>query len=116
MGYLRHKTLVVNGWDAARVLKAHAAATVIFNRDGYGALVSGLVQHAVNAGGAFFIAPDGSKEGWEDSDKVDTALASYIGWLKSDKATDLFLNWALIEIGGDDRQYGVIQHAEYGDD
>lgn len=79
MGYIRNETIVVSGWEAERVLRAHAAASAIFDERGMGRLVSGLTQHITNGGAAFFIAPDGSKEGWEASSGATTRnLASLI--------------------------------------
>ncbi len=107
MGHIRNECIVVSGWSAERVLKAHEAATSIFNPRGMGGLVGGLTQHAINGGAAFLIAPDGSKEGWADSDKGETARNEFIEFLREEKS--LYLEWALILIGGDDGEYRVLQ-------
>lgn len=52
----------------------------------------------VNHYASFFIAPDGSKEGWETSNKFDGFRNEFIQHLKSEKRCD----WALISFGGDD--------------
>jgi hypothetical protein len=109
MGYLRHECIVVSGWDSDRVAKAHAAACGIFNERSMGSLVGGLIQHIANGGAAFMISPDGSKEGWESSDRGAAARAEYIQWLESPRASDLHLDWALILIGGDDGEYRVMK-------
>lgn len=109
MGYIRNETIVVSGWDDARVLRAHSAAAAIFDSHRIGRLVSGLTQHITNGGAAFFIAPDGSKEGWHDSDVAEAARKEFIGWLKTDEARKLYLDWALIILGGDDGEFSVLQ-------
>jgi hypothetical protein len=109
MGYLRHECIVVSSWDVDRVSKAHAAACGTFNECGMGSLVGGIIQHVVNGGASFLIAPDGSKEGWEPSDRGAAARTEYIKWLESPQASDLYLDWALILIGGDDGEYRVMK-------
>lgn len=110
MGYLRHECIVVSGWDTDRVCGAHAAAGAIFNAHGMGSLVGGLTRHAINGGAAFMIAPDGSKEGWAESDTGDKARAEFIAYLKSEAAQELYLDWALLLVGGDDGEYRVLDH------
>ena len=107
MGYIRNEAMVVSGWDNARVLRAHSAASAIFDSHKIGRLVSGLVQHVTNGGAAFFISPDGSKEGWHDSDLGEAARKEFVSWLKTSEAQKLYLDWALIVLGGDDGEFSV---------
>ncbi|MDB5550643.1 MAG: hypothetical protein JWL86_627 [Rhizobium sp.] len=107
MGYDRHECIVISGWSSAEVLRAHEAAVSIFNPIGMGGLVGGLTQHAINGGAAFLVAPDGSKEGWADSDKGEAARSEFIEFLRSKEAPHI--EWALILIGGDDGEYRVLQ-------
>lgn len=110
MGYLRHECLVVSHWDDRRVGRAHDAALRIFGdlSDDMGTqfarLVSPLIRHAVNGGAAFFVAPDGSKEGWEPSNLAEEARAALIAELRK-----LKVDWALILLGGDDERFEVLQ-------
>lgn len=104
MGYLRHECMVVSSWYAEDVAAAHVAASAIFNEAGYGGLVSGVQQHIANAGAAFFIAPDGSKEGWTPSDDCAAARAKFIEYLEQSA-----VDWALVLLGGDDGEYRVLQ-------
>lgn len=106
MGYLRHEAIIVNDWDSKAVLTAHAAATTIFNERGMGGLVSGLVHHAINRGASFFIAPDGSKEGWAESKNGDEARAEFMALLPKFK-----VEWAHVLVGGDDGEYAVLKSA-----
>lgn len=108
MGYLRHEAVIVSGWNAEHVLQAHAAASSIFNQEGMGALVGGLTHHAINGGAAFLISPDGSKEGWEQSEVGKQLRQEFIAYLKGTLARDLWLDWCLVLVGGDDGEYRVL--------
>jgi hypothetical protein len=105
MGYLRHECIVVSGQIAEEVVKAHAAAVAIFNPLRLGGLVGGLTQHAINGGASFLIAPDGSKEGWSDSDNGRLAREEFMQFLRD----GMSFEWALVLIGGDDGEYRVLQ-------
>lgn len=109
MGYLRHECIVVSGWNAEAVCRAHAAASGIFDAASMGSLVGGLIHHAINGGAAFLIAPDGSKEGWEHSDKADAARTKFIAWMRSRK-DEYGVDWALLLMGGDDGEFRVQDH------
>lgn len=103
MGYLRHECIVVSHWSAAQLLETHEHATFVFGARRMGNLVSGMHHHSVNGGAAFFIAPDGSKEGWEPSDEGDKARAEFIEYLRTTSC-----DWAHVLIGGDDGEYRVL--------
>jgi hypothetical protein len=107
MGYLRHECLIVSSDDADAVLRVQTAACSIFDEQGMGRLVGGLTQHLTNGGAAFLISPDGSKEGWGQSNDAEAARNELIEWLRSGEAP--FVNWALVLIGGDDGEYRVLQ-------
>ncbi len=107
MGYIRNQAIIVSGFDAARVSRAHFVARAIFTSNGLSQLLSDIVPHVANGGASFFVSPDGSKEGWEPSDRGDKARAEFIVWLKSKEASDLYLNWCELLVGGDDDEYRV---------
>ena len=101
MGYTRHHTIIVTGWNLERTekirdkikkecttlrpTKVHVSAT-----EGYG---------------TFFIGPDGSKEGWPDSDAGDNDRNIIINLLESTRFEDGSspFDWVEIEYGGDDK-------------
>ena len=62
MGYMRHHAILVTSWDAKLLASAHAQAVKMF------AYVSPISPAFVNGYQSFFIPPDGSKEGWPESD------------------------------------------------
>ena len=78
MGYIAHRTIVVIGHDTLGVVDAHKKAVEMFK----GKLVSELIQSTVNCYESFFIAPDGSKEYWKDSDEYDEIRNEFIKWLR----------------------------------
>lgn len=81
MGYLRRHAIVVTGDDyeeSKDILAAHAKATEIFP------WVSPICPPQVNGERSFFIPPDGSKEGWSDSDKGDERRNEFVEWLRSE--------------------------------
>lgn len=112
MGYLRHETIIVSGWGAKEVETARAVACEIFARHGLAELVSPIVPHAINGGAAFFVAPDGSKVGWRESQAGDAARGEFLGYLNGPSVRDLCLDWMHLLIGGDDGEYRVLASPE----
>lgn len=70
MGYIRHNTIVVTGDSYPKAQEktnsAHKKALELF-----GDLVSPVIKGKTNGYQSFFVAPDGSKEGWDLSDKYN---------------------------------------------
>jgi len=80
MGYLRGHARVVTGDDyeeSKDINDAHAKATEIFP------WVSAICPPQVNGERSFFIPPDGSKEGWGESDAGDKRRDAFAEWLKT---------------------------------
>lgn len=84
MGYIRHHTIVVTGY-VENLSKAHQLAKEIF-----GSLVSEIIQSNVNGYESFFVAPDGSKEGWEESDNGDKNRQKFIDEVADVDYVELF--------------------------
>lgn len=76
MGYIRHHSIVVTSWDEEQIKKAHTKA-----KEMCGEIVSNIVESKINGYGSFFIAPDGSKEGWVESDCGNDNRKNYIRWI-----------------------------------
>lgn len=83
MGYIRHHAIAVTSWNRKKIKKARKKAKEIFEITGK--RVSGLLVGEVNSYLSFFISPDGSKEGWEDSDRGDKKREEFIGYLEAQK-------------------------------
>lgn len=86
MSYMKHHAIVVTGSQPAAVQAAHEEAARRF-----GPLVSSIAPVIVNAGGSFFIAPDGSKEDWPESDEHDAKRDAFLGWLAGLEAKQLYV-------------------------
>lgn len=69
-------------------------------------LVSDIVHGITNSQASFFIAPDGSKEGWNDSKKSDEARKEFLDWLLQNEN---FSDYIEVRFGGDDEYDTVIR-------
>jgi hypothetical protein len=104
MGYFRNECMVISG-ESDPIVLAHKEAVTCFTEAKMPELVSAIIPHAINGGAAFFIAPDGSKEGFPYSNEAAKAREQLISKLRSMPS----LEWALILLGGDDGEYRVLQ-------
>lgn len=93
MGYMAHHTIVVTSWSSESLLAAHTKANEL------GCGVSNIVGPLQNAECSFFVAPDGSKEGWPESDEGDHRRAMFIAWLRRERS---WCDWVAVRFGGDD--------------
>lgn len=97
MGYIRHDAIVVTAYRKDHAIAARATAFE------FGLAVSDLVESPMNGYVSFLIAPDGSKEGWKDSDDGDAKRTLWLAW--ADRAQRN-------EIG----PFFQMVHVRYGDD
>lgn len=109
MGYMRHHTIVVCGWDEQAVQDAHAMALRLFAIAGQpvtpqrASLVSPIIPAQVNGYAAFFVAPDGSKEGWEPSHDADNVRELLVRYLRATS-----LDWVEVQFGDDEGKTKVV--------
>lgn len=97
MGYIRHDAIVVTSWDEKYLLPAIAKAVEL------GLPCSEIVESPVNSYCSFLIAPDGSKEGWDESAKGDAAREAWKAWANAAYTNDgLYCQWAHISYAGDE--------------
>jgi hypothetical protein len=61
-------------------------------------LVSDLLTGIANEQYTFFIAPDGSKEGWPPSNDCDDAREEFLNWLRDSKFS---VDYVQVVFGGD---------------
>jgi hypothetical protein len=108
MGYMRHHAIVVTSWKKEAIRAAHASALAT------GAAVSEIVGPTVNGYESFFVAPDGSKEGWADSEAGDAARRAIIASFKVHEYEDGAspLKWVEVQFGDDDRVTMVCSHSD----
>ena len=61
MSFVLHRSIIVTSWSEKHIKDARISAITTF-----GDRVSEIVKSPINAYLSFFIAPCGSKEGWDD--------------------------------------------------
>lgn len=110
MGYMRHHAIVVTTYDRARATLARKEAAAIFGDDS----VTGVVVSTVNGMCSFLVPPDGSKEGWDESDAGDERRAKFVVWLDSTRFEDGSspYAWAEIQYGDDNGETLVTRHSD----
>lgn len=112
MGYMRHHAIIATSWDEKHLLPAHVKARDLF--EGTKAYVSEITPPAQNGYVSFFVAPDGSKEGWADSDIAEAARDAFVFWLEQQRYEDhsSWLDWVEVQFGDDEGDTRVMR----GDD
>lgn len=109
MGYMRHHAIVVTSWKPELLAEAHAKA-----REIAGALVSPIVEGVTNGYASFLIAPDGSNEGWEDSDRGDAQRAAFLTWADAQRYSDVStaLDWVEVQFGDGERETRIVNDSD----
>lgn len=109
MGHMRHHAILVTTYSKENCEVAHTVAKMIC-----GDLVSEINGEQVNGYCSFAIFPDGSKEGWEDSDKGDTNRERFIAWLERRRADDdaPWYAWVEVQYGDDDRETRIVHDSD----
>lgn len=106
MGVIIHDTIIVTG-QQEEVDKVHAKAKKLFNgksKDEFfdpADLVSDVVAAKMNSFASFFIAPDGSKEGWPESDLYDGVREKFISYLDAFIAKGNYVDYVVVRFGPD---------------
>lgn len=101
MGYMAHHAIIVTGWDATQVQTAHDEARKIF-----GSLVTEIIRSKMNGYQTFFVGPDGSKEGWDESDAGNARREQFKSWISSIK--NQWLDVTELRYGGGEPEMGRI--------
>lgn len=98
MGYRRHHAIIVTSWEPNKMEEAHNIACDIFP------VVSEITKTTVNHYMSFFIPPDGSKEGWDESEIGNKRRDKFITWLDKQRWGDgsTCLGWVEIQYEDDD--------------
>lgn len=107
MGYIRHNAIVVTSWDGGHMDVAAEEAKKL------GLQVLGPSEEATNGYRSLLVCPDGSKEGWEESNAGDANRAEFCKWMDEHRFEDgsTCLEWVEISYGSDDREAAVERHA-----
>jgi hypothetical protein len=101
MGYFIHHAIVVTG-DGEEVVKAHGLAVAIFP------YVSPISPVAINGEQSFFVPPDGSKEGWDESNAGDVRRDQFMTMVEIAREKHIrgeegfWVHFAEVQFGHDD--------------
>jgi hypothetical protein len=109
MGYIKHHTIVVTSWKKDYINDARNKAIGLFkDLASADSLVSPILEGIVNTQYSFFIAPDGSSEGWSESDQCNHARNEYLNWLESNNRVD----FVEVMFGGDDSREKITRSSK----
>jgi hypothetical protein len=110
MGYMRHHAIVVTTFssDPCRICGARNVATEL------GLACTSIVKSPTNGYLSFMVAPDGSKEGWPESEVGDSGRQSFIAWLDAQRYSDGSspYDWVLLQYGDDEKRTAIIRHSD----
>lgn len=115
MGYTCHHSLVITGSFSAVVTARAKALELVAQAEAKLplSLVSEILLADLNDVATCIIAPDGSNEGWPESDAGDAFRAAMIEWLrKAKKEDEIYVDWVLIQYGDD---YGITYIVDHSD-
>lgn len=108
MGYMRHHAIAVTGYDEEIVQQAYRQAVA------FGLQPTEPVKAPVNSYWTLFVPPDGSKEGWDESEAGDYRRGQFIAWLGGQRFEDGSspLAWVEVQYGDDERETKVTAHSD----
>jgi len=107
MGYIKHDAIIVTSWDGDLLQEAAKKAQQC------GLRIIGPSGEAFNGYKSMLVCPDGSKEGWTESDEGDSKRADFIEYLNSIRHKDNSspLEWVAVSYGSDDWDAKITAHA-----
>lgn len=108
MGRMRHHAIVVTCWDETELIAARAAALTA------GCAVTLIGPPTTNGYVSFLVVPDGSKEGWPESDRGDTARDTFVAWIRAHTYGDGSnrYDWAEVQYGDDDLESRLLRSGD----
>lgn len=102
MDSIRHHAIVVTSWKGDYLSAARFKAVEL------GMIVTSVEDSGINGYSSFMICPDGSREGWPESDLGDDQRAAFVNWITEEqRANRGYWQWAVIQYGDDD---GGLRH------
>lgn len=105
MGYIRHHAIIVSSWSEEHIYAAHEEASKLFS------WVSEVSQSQINGYRAFFIPPDGSKEGWAVSNEGNIRRRDFTKWLADSES---YCDWIEVQFGDDNHEDAIIRSSDSG--
>lgn len=112
MGVLRHHTLVVTSVSLAEIIKVHIKAKELFETalEEENVMSSSIISKILNGIStgqySFFIAPDGSKEGCEVSNRCNDARDALMKYIDNNS---LYCQYVEVYFGGDNNESNIIK-------
>lgn len=103
MGYMRHHTIVVTGFDIDHIKPIHDKSKSMFGQ------VSDIVKSPINGFFSFFVAPDGSKESWIDSEFGDYKRFQLKEYMRESCP---MVDWFEVSYGGDGNEPIILEHSD----
>jgi hypothetical protein len=97
MGRIRHDAIILTG--TPRDLEP-VRDRALQHFQGSCVRVSEMTGTTMNATASFLVAPDGSKEGWRDSDEGDRLRDAFVKWLQVEGPP--LIDWIEVQFGGDE--------------
>lgn len=73
MGYIKHHAIIITSWDDKALAKIKKKFPI----------VGKVIKSHINGYCSLFVPPDGSKEGWPDSDNGDIIRREIKNYIKS---------------------------------
>ena len=106
MGYIKHHGIAVTSDIDELIKQAHTQAKSIFKER-----ASEILNSKTNGYKSFFIAPDGSKEGWEESNNEDLQRETFVKWVNQQAYDDGSNSISFCEFFyGEDNGYSQIEN------
>lgn len=104
MGYMRHHAIVVTSAFEERLKLAYEFA-IECNE-----VVTPVTDKTMNSYQSFAVMPDGSKEGWTESEIGDRGRDMFIAWLCLQEGG--YLAWTEVQFGDDNRETKICRHSD----
>ena len=114
MGYMCHHAIIVTSWDERSIVAAHKKACELFGDQNFLGRISEITEitpQVINGYMSFLISPDGSKEGWEHSERGHNARNKFIQWLSSQKKN--WCQYAEVQFGDEGGDNRLLRSTEY---
>lgn len=114
MGYMLYHAIIVSTRtpSPAPIREAWAAATYL------GCTVTNWVSNHINDVRTFMVVPDGSKEGWPESNVGDDRRKEFVDWLKTQEYADgsSSYHWVELSYGDEDGKKPAVINWPYSEE
>ncbi len=108
MSYMRHNAVLVTSFSKKLIEQAHIYAVDVFGD------VTSIVESKVNGYLTFLVPPDGSKEGWKESNEGNEQRDKFITWLHSQAYEDRSnpFSWVEVQYGDDELETIIVRDSD----